>query len=347
MPPSTLHELNIEHLSDASTYKKLAKDRTPTHHQQNPWEYSGKVWFLKEHNSPSDNTAICLHPTVLHLTKNTQDKPEDPSYRVGSNWHFWALEFVFANHPQTTSSSGKGTCRKNRGTSQQVPQLSIVRPWRTDTCTCVFWCSFPLNQYWRRGGNLNGSSIQPEIQHPPLRTLLSGSKRASAPPSGEQHLWVPCGVFQQIRGLAMGSHLSGPLAILAMDRLERNIIYDTLRPVVYSRYVGDIGTVVSSISEGSQLLETLNSQHDTIKFELELPAADGYLPLLDAALKINQDGSLSHRLHTKSASKQITLHFESHHPEATKVAIVKNERKRAKTNSKMETPLAPWPPTRR
>ena len=111
------------------------------------------------------------------------------------------------------------------------------------------------------------------------------------------------GVFQQIRGLAMGSRLSGTLAILTMDRFERNNIYDTIRPVVYSRYVDDIGMVVSSIPEASQLLETLNSQHDTIKFELELPAADGYMPLLDAALKINQDGSLSHQLHTKSASK--------------------------------------------
>ena len=134
----------------------------------------------------------------------------------------------------------------------------------------------------------------------------------------------------------MRSCLSGKLAILAMDRFERNNIYDTLRPVVYSRYVDDIGTVVSSISEATQLLETLNSQHDNIKFELELPAADGYLPLLDAALKIYQDGSLSHRLHTKTASKQITLHFESHHPESTKVAIVKNELKRAKTNSSVE-----------
>ena len=138
------------------------------------------------------------------------------------------------------------------------------------------------------------------------------------------------------RRMLFSSRLSGTLAILAMDRFERNNIYDTIRPVVYSRYVDDIGTVVSSIPEASQLLETLNSRHDTIKFELELPAADGYLPLLDAALKINQDGSLSHRLHTKSASKQITMHFESHHPESTKVAIVKNELKRAETNSIVE-----------
>ena len=73
-----------------------------------------------------------------------------------------------------------------------------------------------------------------------------------------------------------------------------------------------------------------------IKFELELPAEDNYLPLLDAALKINHDGSLSHRLHTKSASKQITLHYDSHHPDTTKMAIVKNELKRAKTNSTVD-----------
>ena len=134
----------------------------------------------------------------------------------------------------------------------------------------------------------------------------------------------------------MESRLRETLAILAMDRLERNNISDTIRPVVYSRYVDEIGTVVSSFPEASQLLKTLNSQHENIKFELELPAADGYLPLLEAALKINQDGSLSHRLHTKSASKQITLHFESHRPESTKVAIVKDELKRAKTNSSMK-----------
>ena len=67
----------------------------------------------------------------------------------------------------------------------------------------------------------------------------------------------------------MGSRLSGTIAILAMDRFERNNKNNTIRPVVYSRYVDDIGTMVSSIPEASQLLETLNSQHDNIKFELE------------------------------------------------------------------------------
>ena len=50
------------------------------------------------------------------------------------------------------------------------------------------------------------------------------------------------------------------LAILAMDRFERNNIYDTIRPVVYVRYVDDIGTVVSSIPEANQLLEALGPQ---------------------------------------------------------------------------------------
>ena len=175
----------------------------------------------------------------------------------------------------------KGTCRKHRGTSQQVPQLSIVHPWRTDTC--VFWCGFPLYQHWHRGSHLNGSSIQPEIQHPPLWTLLSGSKRASAPPSGEQHLWVPWSwSFSTNQRLSHGES-SQRNACNTSDGLFREKQHKRHHPAsgLFSVCWGYWhGGMVSSIPEASKLLETLNSRHDTIKFELELLAADGYLPLL-------------------------------------------------------------------
>ena len=91
-------------------------------------------------------------------------------------------------------------------------------------------------------------------------------------------------------------------------------------------------------SKANQLLQTLNSQPQTIKFELELPAEDNYLSLLDMVLKMNHHGSLSHQLHAKSASKQIPLHYDSHHPDTTKTVIVtkSNELKRAKTNSSVD-----------
>ena len=54
-----------------------------------------------------------------------------------------------------------------------------------------------------------------------------------------------------------------------------------------------------------------------------------------------QDVSNAYKTHLRedkkeSASKQITLHFGSHHMESMKVAIVKNELKRAKTNISVE-----------
>ena len=140
------------------------------------------------------------------------------------------------------------------------------------------------------------------------------------------------GVFKQTRGLAMGSRLSGTLAIIAMDRFEQQHVYRPTQPPLYVRYVDDAGTVVKCAGQARGMLNHLNSQHDTIKFELELPSSDGYLPILDTAIKINPDGTLSYKLHTKKASKQITLH-DSHHPDSIKNAVINSEIRRAMRNS--------------
>ena len=54
---------------------------------------------------------------------------------------------------------------------------------------------------------------------------------------------------------------------------------------------------------------------------------------MDTAIKINPDGTLSYKLHTKKASKQITLHNDSHHPDSTKNAVINSEIRRAMRNS--------------
>ena len=121
----------------------------------------------------------------------------------------------------------------------------------------------------------------------------------------------------------MGSRLSGTLAILTMDRFERLHIYRKFQPAIYMRYVDKTGTAVNSTNDAQRMVQYLNNQHTTIKFELELPREDGYLPLLDTAIKINPDGSLSYKLYSKPASKRITLHHDSHHPGSTKKTIMR------------------------
>ena len=58
---------------------------------------------------------------------------------------------------------------------------------------------------------------------------------------------------------------------------------------------------------------------------MELPDADGFLPILDVKLKIRDDGTIEYKLYRKPASKGLTLHFRSHHPSSTKRAVVQNE----------------------
>ena len=102
-----------------------------------------------------------------------------------------------------------------------------------------------------------------------------------------------------------------------------------LRPAIYARYVDDIGTIVHNIEEAQSLLTHVNSQHQTIKFEMELPDEENYLPILDLKTAITPDGTIDRKLYSKPANKGITLHYESHHPSSTKNAMIRNELQRA------------------
>ena len=146
-------------------------------------------------------------------------------------------------------------------------------------------------------------------------------------------------IFKQIRGLAMGSRMSGTLAIIAMYRFEQLHIYNhpKLQDLsVYVRYIDDTGTVVANKQQARDILSYLNSQHATIKFELEFPDDEGFLPILDIKLRIEQDGTIQRKLYTKVTNKGTILHSESHHPTSTKGAVIRNEFCRAKLNSTPE-----------
>ena len=138
-------------------------------------------------------------------------------------------------------------------------------------------------------------------------------------------------IYHQIRGLAMGGRISGTLAILVMDRFEQNHIYPQLEPAssVYVRYVDDTGTIANDVSQAQEMLTYLNSRHPTIKFDLEIPHTDGFLPILDIMVKINSDGITSRKHYRKPANRGLTLHLNSHHASTVKYAVAKAEFARA------------------
>ena len=84
-------------------------------------------------------------------------------------------------------------------------------------------------------------------------------------------------------------------------------------------------SIIAHQTLAHQLLEYLNKQHPTIQFELETPAEDGFLPILDIKVKIRLDGTIERKLYRKEANKGITLHFNSHHSSSVKTTTVINE----------------------
>ena len=146
------------------------------------------------------------------------------------------------------------------------------------------------------------------------------------------------GFFHQIGGLAMGSKLSGTLAILVVDRFEKDHIYQNIlfSPWLYVRYLDDTGTLAKNTEHAQYMLTHINSWHPMIKFDLETPDESGFLPILDTKVKIQEDGTLSTKIFTKTSNKGITLHHHSHHPTSIKRAIVRNEVRRAVRNSTLD-----------
>ena len=127
--------------------------------------------------------------------------------------------------------------------------------------------------------------------------------------------------FKQLRGLAMGNRLAPILAILYMDRIENQAIYaDTsLSTKPYHRYIDDCITTAQDNNEARSIQEILNAQDPSIKFEIELPDEEGYLPFLNTKLRVKPDGTLDTAWYTKQANKGVMIHALSHHPKSMKI----------------------------
>jgi hypothetical protein len=109
-----------------------------------------------------------------------------------------------------------------------------------------------------------------------------------------------------------------------MDRIENRAIYaDTsLSTKPYHRYI-DITTAQDN-NEARSIQEILNAQDPSIKFEIELPDEEGYLPFLNTKLRVKPDGTLDTAWYTKQANKGITIHASSHHPKSMKIGAIQD-----------------------
>ena len=136
-------------------------------------------------------------------------------------------------------------------------------------------------------------------------------------------------VYLQLLGLFMGTNPAPVLATVKMWKLERLSIYVDLRITLptYSRFYDDLNGATSNKRKAQQLLNSIEHQDvdNLIKLTLDYPETNNdYVPFLNTEVRIDREGAVHTRLYRKPQKKPLTLHYNSHHTNRTKIATVES-----------------------
>ncbi|BHF84500.1 hypothetical protein SprV_0902765100 [Sparganum proliferum] len=125
--------------------------------------------------------------------------------------------------------------------------------------------------------------------------------------------------YEQIKGTPMGSPVSGLVAELVLQELEK-IAFLQPEPVFCRRYVDDTFVIIKGMLQHFHSL--LNAVFPDIKFTREEEQKQ-HLPFLDVLIRRNLKGELETTVYRKATNTTQLLCFHSSHPMAHKRRCVK------------------------
>ena len=159
---------------------------------------------------------------------------------------------------------------------------------------------------------------------PSMRTLLEHCLTNNFVRFGQKY-------FRQTDGIAMGSRVAPPLAIVFMHALETMFLATSRQqPALYVRYIDDVfGVWTHGRAALFDYFNFLNSVHPTIKFTIEHTGDSGELAFLDTKISISESGSYSSELYVKPMASPVIIHFRSALPMSTKKNAVRSQMLRA------------------
>ena len=132
--------------------------------------------------------------------------------------------------------------------------------------------------------------------------------------------------YKQNQGIAMGSRIAPPIAIIFMDAIESMILSSAhFQPVLYTRYIDDIFCVWTHGPEAlNEFLNYLNNFHPSLKFSVERSdhSDKRQIPFLDTLITLEKNGTLTTELYLKPMASPIILPFSSAHPIQTKKSVL-------------------------
>ena len=137
--------------------------------------------------------------------------------------------------------------------------------------------------------------------------------------------------------IAMGNPCAPPIAILFLDRLERQALEGAaVRPSFLVRYIDDYAGIWTHGEQSLvEFLTYLNSVHPTVKFTLEHSGGGQGVPFLDTLVTVEERNKVTRietELYIKPMNSGIILHYEPAHPTSTKHSVARNQFRRAIKN---------------
>lgn len=136
-------------------------------------------------------------------------------------------------------------------------------------------------------------------------------------------------LYKQTNGLPMGASISGPLAILYMNKIETQLMSKQPSLSIYARYVDDIFILTKDKNEADKIFNEINNIDPNINFTIEYPNTETALSLLDFTVKINPvDNKPQFEFYQKKIRKPIFVNAASAIPLQQKRNYITNEIKR-------------------
>ena len=164
-----------------------------------------------------------------------------------------------------------------------------------------------------------------------IQALLTQCLNENVFSFGNQH-------YRQKLGIAMGNPCAPPIAILFLDKLERQTLENiSKKPKFLVRYIDDYaGLWIHGEKALLEFLAHMNTVHDTVKFTIEHSGQGQGVPFLDTLVTIEAHGdrtTIETELYIKPTNSGIILHYHSAHPTQTKHNMARNQFDRALRNS--------------
>ena len=128
-------------------------------------------------------------------------------------------------------------------------------------------------------------------------------------------------------GVAMGSPLGPLMANAFMCSIEERLQDQGKMPDFYKRYVDDTLSIMPNVETAEAFLSTLDDNHPSINFTMEL-AANGKLPFLGVEI-VKQMSRLETKVYKKPTDTGLLLHYQSHVDVQYKQSLLKTMPNRA------------------